>query len=46
MSLEMAQQGIEVEKLNRMVKFLSEQLKLLAPDNISLPDADVPPPHY
>ena len=46
MSLEMAQQGIEVEKLTRMVKLLSEQLKHLAPDNISSADADVPPPHY
>ena len=46
MSQEMAQQGIEIERLNRIVKLLSDQLKQLAPDNISSPDADVPPPHY
>lgn len=46
MSNEMAQQGIEIERLNRIVKLLSDQMKNLAPDNISAPEADVPPPHY
>lgn len=47
MSDEMAQQAIEIDRLTRMVKHLSDQVKLLAPDNNpGGVEADVPPPHY
>lgn len=47
MSDEMAQQAIEIDRLSRIVKHLSDQVKLLGPDNNpGAADADVPPPHY
>lgn len=46
MSTEMAQQGIEIERLTRIVKILHQQLKQVAPDQNSAPDEEPPPPHY
>ncbi len=46
MSAEMAQQGVEIERLSRIVKVLHQQLKQVAPDQISAPEEESPPPHY
>lgn len=46
MSTEMAQQGVEIERLTRIIKVLHQQLKQVAPDQNSAPDEESPPPHY
>ncbi|WP_417224860.1 SlyX family protein [Amphritea sp.] len=46
MSAEMANQGAEIARLTQIIKTLHQQVKQFAPDQISAPEDDVPPPHY
>lgn len=46
MSAEMANQGAEITRLTQIIKTLHQQVKQFAPDQISAPEDDVPPPHY
>ena len=46
MSAEMAKQGAEIARLTQIIKILHQQVKQFAPDLISAPEDDVPPPHY
>ncbi|RDE19921.1 SlyX protein [Motiliproteus coralliicola] len=46
LSDELAKQQLEIERLGRMVKLLSEQLKQVGTGPTSNPADEPPPPHY
>ena len=46
MSDVIAKQSLEADKMMRMIKHLSQQVKSLGQDPLGAPEDDVPPPHY